>query len=154
MKLRALTSAEIEKLASRKGVKRIAVENFLGSMHYGDATPRDVYHNIQADAKSYGWNAATRKAIEAGLKLAQKPTREVSKSRIALESAKAAGLEVVTLKLEPTEEDKSGLPAKGSVSDTWCELTVSEPHQDPYLSSEEFCDGTLGLDYMQSKGAS
>jgi hypothetical protein len=73
MKLRELTGAEIEKLASRKNVRRIAVENFLGSVHYGDTTPREAYHNLQADARSYGWNTATKRAIEDGIELASEP---------------------------------------------------------------------------------
>jgi hypothetical protein len=67
MKLRQLTSAEIEKLASRKGVKRIAVENFLSSM--GDD---EMYAgmNVSQDAHAYGWNYATVGAIREGIRMA------------------------------------------------------------------------------------
>lgn len=68
--MRNLTASEIEKLASRKGVKRIAVENFLGTLF--DSTVTDAYYNLQADARSYNWNAATVKAIESGITLASK----------------------------------------------------------------------------------
>ena len=63
---RTLTPAEIEKLASRKGVRRIAVENFLSTV---DTEMRlgDHLRNLNADTRSYGWKAATRNAIEAGL---------------------------------------------------------------------------------------
>ena len=71
MNLRQLTGAEIEKLAARKGVKRIAVENFLASM--GTGFPSDARQNLHADAESYKWNAATVKAILAGITLASKP---------------------------------------------------------------------------------
>lgn len=67
--MRPLTAQEIDKLASRKGVRRIAVENFLGTM--GERA-LDAYANCQADARSYGWNASTRNAILAGITLANK----------------------------------------------------------------------------------
>lgn len=69
--MRNLTSVEIDKLASRANVKRVAVENFLGTLF--DSTAREAYHNLQADARSYKWNAATVRAIEAGITLASKP---------------------------------------------------------------------------------
>lgn len=65
---RQLSSNEIGLLASRKDVKRIAVENFLGSL--GDITKTEAIVNLNLDAKLYKWNSATRKAIEAGIKLA------------------------------------------------------------------------------------
>ena len=45
MDLRELTVKEIEKLASRKGVKRIAVENFLMSNHI-NKTRMVAYANL------------------------------------------------------------------------------------------------------------
>ena len=68
--MRRLTSEEIEKFASRKGVKKIAVENFLATM---GSNPMEAHMNMGADAKSYGWNAATQNAIRAGIELAKKP---------------------------------------------------------------------------------
>lgn len=68
--MRNLTGQEIESLSTRKGVKAIAVQNFLGTLN--DSTAREAYHNLQADARSYRWNAATIKAIEAGITLASK----------------------------------------------------------------------------------
>jgi hypothetical protein len=65
---RELTGAEIEALASRPGVKRVAVENFLMSCHCnGDI--RAALFNLEADEWSYGWNAATVQAIRAGIEL-------------------------------------------------------------------------------------
>ncbi len=65
-----LTSQQIEEFASRKGAKRIAVENFLCSLF--DSDEREALMNLHADARSYGWNAATIRAIHDGIKLASK----------------------------------------------------------------------------------
>ena len=69
--MRKLTDAEITKFASRAGVRKIAVENFLGSLGYAGSA-RDEVRNMRADATSYKWSAATQNAIEAGIKLAYK----------------------------------------------------------------------------------
>lgn len=68
MKIKNLTFAEIEQFSTRKGVKAIAVENFLSSCE-GELS--HALGNLRQDARVYRWNAATVKAIEAGLKLAQ-----------------------------------------------------------------------------------
>jgi hypothetical protein len=69
--MRSLNSAEIEKFASKKGVKRIAVENFLATM--GEAgSERGELANLSADAASYKWNSATKSAIASGIRLAYK----------------------------------------------------------------------------------
>jgi ABC-type lipoprotein release transport system permease subunit len=47
--------------------KRIAVENFLATSRYYDYTTQLM--NLKLDAKLYGWNADTVKAIRLGLKL-------------------------------------------------------------------------------------
>lgn len=62
-----LTLQQIEKLASRKGVKRIAVENFLMSLESLDAL--EAYGNLDQDTRCYKWNTATRNAIGDGIKL-------------------------------------------------------------------------------------
>lgn len=62
-----LSSIDIDKLASRKGVKSIAVQNFLGSLNGGSAS--DAYSNLQMDARLYKWNAATQNAIRKGIAL-------------------------------------------------------------------------------------
>lgn len=66
---RELTADEIERLASRNNVKRIAVENFLGTV---TANPNKdaAVGNAFADAKAYGWNRATLQAILTGIDLA------------------------------------------------------------------------------------
>jgi hypothetical protein len=69
--MRNLTDAEIAKLASRAGVKKVAVENFLGSL-YAPAGQSGNVANAYMDAKSYKWNAATIGAIVDGIKLAYK----------------------------------------------------------------------------------
>lgn len=62
-----LDLAGIKKLASGKGVKASAVENFLSTI---SGSERIDQANLSADAVSYKWNAATVEAIKAGLKLA------------------------------------------------------------------------------------
>ena len=61
-----LTDTEIVKLASRKGVRRMAVENFLGTADGGSLSNDSA--NLNMDAGMYGWNTATVTAIQIGLK--------------------------------------------------------------------------------------
>jgi len=67
--MKNLSLEEIAKFANRKYVKKIAVENFLMSMglnyHFAQA-------NMYKDARLYGWNKATIKAIDDGTKYACK----------------------------------------------------------------------------------
>ena len=66
-----LSNGIIEKLASRSGVRRVAVENFLGTLAITE--PRWTHEeNLLRDARDYGWNAATQAAIERGIALAYK----------------------------------------------------------------------------------
>lgn len=67
--MRKLTIQEIEKFASRSGVRKIAVENFLMSM--GDS-PMFARTNLTRDAGLYAWNAKTVMAIDDGITLAMK----------------------------------------------------------------------------------
>jgi hypothetical protein len=66
---RKLTNQEIDALASRPSVRRIAVENFLISVDLEQPFEEHML-NAGNDAVSYGWNEATRYAIEDGLRLA------------------------------------------------------------------------------------
>lgn len=71
--MRKLSSEEIERFASRSGVKRIAVENFLMSMG------NDSYNatnNMYQDAAVYQWNGKTTKAILDGIQLAESSEEE------------------------------------------------------------------------------
>jgi len=61
-----LTQERIIELSKRRGVKEIAVQNFLLSLDCSDALA--AYANLQLDARLYRWNAATVKAIEQGLR--------------------------------------------------------------------------------------
>jgi len=66
--MRRLESDEIKELASRRGVKKIAVENFLISMIANPnryCATQNAYH----DQKLYGWNTATINAILDGIDL-------------------------------------------------------------------------------------
>lgn len=67
--MKELSEAEIESLAHRKGVKTIAVENFLSTLG-NDGGIQAELSNLYSDAISYKWNAATKKAIETGIKKA------------------------------------------------------------------------------------
>ena len=67
--MRKLTAEEIEKLAMRKGVKKIAVENFLVTMT-NNANERDAWMNLEMDARLYKWNVKTVRAIGDGIQLA------------------------------------------------------------------------------------
>ena len=69
MAKRELTAQEIEQLASRPGVRRIAVENFLGTMGT-DLTRGEQLANLTLDTALYKWNAATQKAISVGIGIA------------------------------------------------------------------------------------
>ena len=68
-RMRELNKEEITKLANRKGVRKIAVENFLMSMG-NDANI--AYANLSLDTRLYNWNSATVKAILKGINLANK----------------------------------------------------------------------------------
>ena len=66
--MRELRLEEIEKPANRKGVRKIAVENFLGTMGTDD---RAAKGNLWADAQSYKWNAKTVSTILRGIEIAK-----------------------------------------------------------------------------------
>lgn len=61
-----LTISRITELALKKGVKKIAVENFLHSVG-ANGSIRDALLNLNMDARSYQWNAATVNAIRQGI---------------------------------------------------------------------------------------
>jgi len=66
LKRSALSDARIKALSRGPGVKTIAVENFLGTLE--GMTERDALLNLDQDARSYRWNAATKKAIRTGIR--------------------------------------------------------------------------------------
>ena len=60
---------EIEELASKKGVRKIAVENFLMTLPTEDENAEwNAYMNLDMDSRLYKWNSATLKAIKSGIK--------------------------------------------------------------------------------------
>ena len=67
--MRELTAAEIERLASRPGVKRAAVENFLGTMDTALCW-EGHWQNVCMDARRYDWNDKTLWALLEGIDLA------------------------------------------------------------------------------------
>ena len=62
-----ITSKQIEELANHPDVRRIAVQNFLGSLQ--GSTKLEATLNLAQDARDYKWNAATTKAIRRGIDL-------------------------------------------------------------------------------------
>ena len=58
--------ATIQRLTARKGVRAIAVENFLGSLDPADSKSA-MFANLRDDARAYKWNAATVAAISDGI---------------------------------------------------------------------------------------
>lgn len=74
MNMPKLTKEQIEEFASRPGVRRIAVMNFLGTV---DANKQQsafgATQNLYYDADLYSWNDATISAIREGIELHFKP---------------------------------------------------------------------------------
>jgi hypothetical protein len=66
--LMPLSPDQIQKLATRKGVRRIAVENFLGTLG-NEGGAMNAKRNLYADARDYKWNSATQTAISRGIDL-------------------------------------------------------------------------------------
>lgn len=62
----AITANEIEQLATRKDVRRIAVANFLSTLK--GLSQVEALANLQMDARLYKWNSATVSAIRDGIK--------------------------------------------------------------------------------------
>lgn len=60
-----LTKETIQELAARPGVKKVAVENFLGTL--GTMTLGNALDNLASDAQAYGWSAETIAAIFEGI---------------------------------------------------------------------------------------
>lgn len=60
-----LTKERIKALSERKGVKSIAVWNFLESLGGDDWSA--ALQNLENDARAYGWSAATVRAIRTGI---------------------------------------------------------------------------------------
>ena len=69
--MRELTSVEIDKLASKKGARRVAVENFLGTLDASIGYGGNM-RNAWADRDSYQWKSPTIAAIESGIRKAFK----------------------------------------------------------------------------------
>ena len=65
--MRQLTGEEIAEFAGRAGVRKVAVENFLGTMGEDEKV---AGLNCMYDAGLYGWDAKTVKAIRDGIKRA------------------------------------------------------------------------------------
>lgn len=62
-----LTETQIQSLARRQGVRRIAVENFLSTL--SGLTQMEARANLALDARSYKWNGPTQQAIRRGIEI-------------------------------------------------------------------------------------
>ena len=69
--LKVLYPSEIEEFASRRGVDKIAVKDFLNSIEFSE-TPDAAIINLSLSSKKYKWNRATVKAIKDGINRAIK----------------------------------------------------------------------------------
>lgn len=66
--MKNITPGRIEFHASKPGVNRIAVENFLSTMGDVERTTVDgIMGNLQMDSMFYHWNRETAQAIQAGI---------------------------------------------------------------------------------------
>lgn len=68
MKMRKLKIEEIEKISKQEDIKKIAVENFLMSVH-NNQNAMIAIMNLDKDSKLYNWNDATIYAIKEGIRL-------------------------------------------------------------------------------------
>ena len=67
--MHSLSGFEIEEFASRRGAHREDVEYFLCTV--GQPSNKEgALMNLYYDARLYGWNISTIRAIEAGIQLA------------------------------------------------------------------------------------
>ena len=66
-----LSSEQIEKYANRKGVRKIAVENFLSTLGNAGSMGGELA-NLYKDTQLYKWKSATVRAIESGIRKAYK----------------------------------------------------------------------------------
>lgn len=73
--LEKLSHAQIEVLAGKPKVKRIAVENFLMSIEK-DTPIKEAEGNLRIDAKVYRWNDETVKAIQQGIQQAKQNKKQ------------------------------------------------------------------------------
>jgi hypothetical protein len=71
MSFKPLSSEQIAKYASRKDVRKIAVENFLSTLGNAGSMGGELA-NLYADTQVYKWKSATVRAIEAGIRRAYK----------------------------------------------------------------------------------
>lgn len=60
-----LTAQRIEELSQRQGARKIAVENFLSTLH--GLTMTEAMMNLELDARLYGWKEPTISAISRGI---------------------------------------------------------------------------------------
>ena len=68
MKLRELSTQEINSLSTRYGVKQVVVGNFL--MSIGGVSIEAAYKSLNSERKLNGWNRRTIRAVSDGIVLA------------------------------------------------------------------------------------
>jgi hypothetical protein len=61
-----VTLNRIQELANQEGVRKVAIENFLGTL--GDMTENEAMANLVQDAKVFRWNTLTIRVIQQGIR--------------------------------------------------------------------------------------
>ena len=69
MSLRRLSREEVEMFAARTGIRKIAVENFLMTVHNNEKYYQ-ARQNLELDTRLYNWNVKTVETIIDGIDLA------------------------------------------------------------------------------------
>jgi hypothetical protein len=77
--VKPLPASLIKQLSTRKGVRGIAVENFLGTLHVNDSK-NDALLNLEQDSRLYRWKPETVQAIRAGIDAAEESVDVVENS--------------------------------------------------------------------------
>ncbi len=75
----SLTKDRIDELAAKRGVRAIAVQNFLGSL--GTLSKPHALANLEQDARLYCWNAPTIAAIRTGIRESFEPAAKPAKNK-------------------------------------------------------------------------
>ncbi len=70
-----ITLQEIAELAALPGVSRDAVVNFLSTLD--DQSQGEALANLEIDARAYGWNTQTGRAIQLGIMLRGEPRERI-----------------------------------------------------------------------------
>lgn len=65
--MKTLSFSRIAEIAATPGARAVAVENFLGTLDLDEVSLEEARANLASDAKAYGWEPLTVRAIQMGL---------------------------------------------------------------------------------------